>query len=209
MIEPVIPIDPEEMLREYQRAIGTSAAIDAHGWGWVGRLVDSATIWSFGSKSAWIGWGAVTPEPSEHSAWVSLGVLPDHRKQGYRYEIADWCARWALQRWSTVRQGVLVTNPTHLQRMLRESREGSLWAHSGTVWYPAPAYHIFTRAEEPMPRAGEPQLHWELSSYEETVLVPQWVADGPLGGLTPVNPDAVWPEWLKDKNLPRTVPYAL
>lgn len=178
MIEPVTPIDPEEMLREYQRAIGTSAAVDAHGWGWVGRLTDSATIWSFGSSGAWIGWGAVTPEPSECSAWVSLGVLPEHRGHGYRTEIADWCARWALQRWSTVRQGVLVTNPVHLQRMLREARTGSPWAHSGTVWYPAPAYHIFTRVEEPPTHRvencsfWEPQLHWEPTYYKETVLVP-------------------------------------
>lgn len=94
-----------------------------------------------------VGWFAIRLHPCDVTVgYLIRGVFPSARRKGYRVSIGEVAVQEAkamgLQRLIIE---ILDTNPTHLQRHLRESRSGDAWIYSGHHWFPAPETHVFTR----------------------------------------------------------------
>ena len=143
----VPPTKRPALFEAFAQAHGVDLAAAYGVWPPPHLLVAPQQVWSFeyqGRTS--VGWGALTAEPSEQAAWISVGIWPDWARCGVRHAIRNQLVAFAQRDGvSQVRIGVLLTNGPHLQRCLAESAAGGAWRHAGMVWWPTPGCVIFTQ----------------------------------------------------------------
>lgn len=139
-----------KILGAFYTAHGPDVIKAAYGWEHAPTLPRYRRFWAYytGTPGFLIGWGGMsfdTRDASDDEALLSVGVFPDHQRQGHRLAIyahmAEAAKKLGADRASLI---VLKSNEAQYKRHMREAHsDGSPWLYAGDVWLPAPGYGYF------------------------------------------------------------------
>ena len=136
------------MLAEFCTAWGPERIEAAYGWKHVPETLGRGVrMYSFTVDGVRVGWGIMelnTHDARDNEAVLSVGVFPDHTRQGHRDSILRWMAAKAKVLGADIASMIVYkVNEEHYLRCLREAKTGSPWVYAGDIWAPAPGYGYF------------------------------------------------------------------
>ena len=146
--------DTDTLFRTFIHAIGAEQAQMAYGElkvrGSVYHAFSGAVVEPFAyAPLLAVGWGMLTPAPSDDAVWLTTGVYPWLQRQGWRNAIREALCDIAFSRRDVqvARIGVFFRNEKHVERCQREAALGGPWKNSGFISYPE-GYGVFSRTRE-------------------------------------------------------------
>jgi GNAT superfamily N-acetyltransferase len=163
-----------ELLTRFYREHGPEAMAASYGRTSPETRISRATrLWSFASEGVIVGWGGCVidfNDSEDEEAMLSVGVFPEHQRNGYHMAILDWMAQNAKSRGAKqAAMMVLQTNKAHYERTIRHTHNGP-WIHAGSIWYPPPGmgYFVLPLTEETNGPTGNSTGRSEYNPEQET-----------------------------------------
>ena len=136
-------------------AYGSEQMGASFGWKHAPETVPAGKkVYAFGLDNDCVGWGGIylnTNDATDDEAFLTVGVFPQHQRQGRRAVILEWLANKAFSLGADQASIIVYrANEAQYNRTMREAHvEDAKWVYAGDVWYPKPGYGYFVYSPAP------------------------------------------------------------